>query len=187
MAQPLSGQNVAILATHGFEESELTSPRQALQEAGAGVTVVSPETGGIRAWAKTEWGRTYSADRNLAEAQEADYDALILPGGLFNPDTLRTDDTALDFVRRFFENGKPVAAICHAPWILINAGVVEGRRLTSVRSVAQDLRNAGADWVDEPVVTDAGLVTSRTPADLELFNDKVVEEVGEGRHTRQHA
>ncbi|OAZ99079.1 type 1 glutamine amidotransferase domain-containing protein [Halomonas sp. G11] len=187
MNQALTGKRVAILATDGFEESELSVPRAALQKNGVEVHVVTPEGKGIRAWAETDWGETYDADAPLADVNESDYHALVLPGGLFNPDALRLNDDALDFAKAFFQAGKPVAAICHAPWILINAGVVEGRRMTSVASVAQDLRNAGANWVDESVVVDSGLVTSRTPKDLDDFNAKLLEELQEGRHSGQHA
>lgn len=187
MNQALTGKRVAILATDGFEESELSVPRAALQKNGVEVHVVTPEGKGIRAWAETDWGDTYDADAALADVNESDYHALVLPGGLFNPDALRLNDDALDFAKAFFQAGKPVAAICHAPWILINAGVVEGRRMTSVASVAQDLRNAGANWVDESVVVDSGLVTSRTPKDLDDFNAKLLEELQEGRHSGQHA
>ncbi|GGW21464.1 MULTISPECIES: type 1 glutamine amidotransferase domain-containing protein [Vreelandella] len=187
MNQALNGKRVAILATDGFEESELSVPRAALQKEGVDVHVISPEGKEIRAWAETEWGDNYPADKSLAQASEADYHALVLPGGLFNPDELRMNDEALSFVKAFFQAGKPVAAICHAPWILINADVVEGRKMTSVASVAQDLRNAGVNWVDEPVVVDSGLVTSRTPKDLDAFNAKLLEELQEGRHSGQHA
>jgi|TARA_R110001599_G_scaffold37396_2_gene116142 protease I len=187
MTQALNGKRVAILAAAGFEESELSVPRAALQKEGVEVHIVTPDGKGIRAWAETEWGDTYEADKALADANESDYHALVLPGGLFNPDELRTNDDALSFVKAFFQAGKPVAAICHAPWILINAGVVEGRRMTSVPSVAQDLVNAGVEWVDEPVVVDSGLVTSRTPKDLDAFNAKLLEELQEGRHAGQHA
>jgi protease I len=187
MTQALNGKRVAILAAAGFEESELSVPRAALQKEGVEVHIVTPDGKGIRAWAETEWGDTYEADKALADVNESDYHALVLPGGLFNPDELRTNDNALSFVKAFFQAGKPVAAICHAPWILINAGVVEGRRMTSVPSVAQDLVNAGVEWVDEPVVVDSGLVTSRTPKDLDAFNAKLLEELQEGRHTGQHA
>tara|TARA_R110001606_G_scaffold149585_1_gene289572 strand:- start:987 stop:1562 length:576 start_codon:yes stop_codon:yes gene_type:complete len=187
MTQALNGKRVAILAAAGFEESELSVPRTALQKEGVEVHIVTPDGKGIRAWAETEWGDTYEADKALADVNESDYHALVLPGGLFNPDELRTNDNALSFVKAFFQAGKPVAAICHAPWILINAGVVEGRRMTSVPSVAQDLVNAGVEWVDEPVVVDSGLVTSRTPKDLDAFNAKLLEELQEGRHTGQHA
>jgi len=187
MNQALNGKRVAILATDGFEESELSVPRAALQKEGVEVHIVSPEGKGIRAWAETDWGDTYEADKALADVSESDYHALVLPGGLFNPDELRLNEDALSFVKAFFQAGKPVAAICHAPWILINAGVVEGRKMSSVPSVAQDLRNAGVNWVDEPVVVDSGLVTSRTPKDLDAFNAKLLEELQEGRHSGQHA
>ncbi|MGY2461832.1 type 1 glutamine amidotransferase domain-containing protein [Vreelandella sp. H-I2] len=187
MNQALNDKRVAILATDGFEESELSSPRDALKQAGAEVHVVTPKGDDIRAWAKTDWGDTYKSDKALADVNEADYHALVVPGGVFNPDELRTNEDALSFVKAFFESGKPVAAICHGPWILINAGVVDGRRMTSVPSIAQDLRNAGAEWVDEQVVVDSGLVTSRTPKDLDAFNAKLIEEIQEGRHSGQHA
>ncbi|MCK0716305.1 type 1 glutamine amidotransferase domain-containing protein [Chromohalobacter sarecensis] len=187
MSQAQSGKRVAILATDGFEESELSAPRAALQSQGVEVQVVTPEGKGIRAWAETDWGDTYEADKALSDVDVSDYHALVLPGGLFNPDELRLNEKALAFVRGFFEAGKPVAAICHAPWILINAGVVDGRKMTSVASVGQDLKNAGAHWVDEPVVVDNGLVTSRTPKDMDAFNAKLIEELAEGRHSGQHA
>ncbi|MEL0617386.1 type 1 glutamine amidotransferase domain-containing protein [Cobetia marina] len=185
--QQLQGKRVAILATHGFEESELAVPRAALQEAGVEVHIVSPEKDGIRAWAETDWGETYQVDTSLSDASEHDYHGLVLPGGLFNPDTLRQDETALNFVRSFFQAHKPVAAICHAPWILINAGVVEGRQMTSFPSIAQDLKNAGAEWQDSEVVCDSALVTSRKPDDLDAFNAKLLEELAEGKHQHQHA
>ncbi|MCS2609204.1 type 1 glutamine amidotransferase domain-containing protein [Halomonas dongshanensis] len=187
MSQVLNGKRVAILAADGFEESELSSPRAALQGQGVETHVITPDGKGIKAWAETDWGDTYEADKALSSANASDYHALLLPGGLFNPDSLRTNDDALAFVKAFFQAGKPVAAICHAPWVLINAEVVNGRRMTSVPSVAQDLRNAGAKWVDEAVVVDNGLVTSRTPKDLDAFNAKLLEELSEGRHEGQHA
>lgn len=187
MSQQLSGKQVAILATHGFEESELSVPKAALEGAGAVVHVIAPDTQGIRAWAETDWGDDYDVDRNLDDADSTDYHALVLPGGLFNPDALRQNEKALAFTRHFFEAGKPVAAICHGPWILINAGVVEGRRMTSYPSISRDIKNAGADWVDQEVVVDSGLVTSRSPKDLDAFCYKLIEEVGEGRHSHQHA
>lgn len=187
MSEQLSETRVAILATNGFEESELAEPRRALQEAGASVDIVSPQSGSIRAWAKTDWGDSYPVDRSLDQAQEGDYDALVVPGGVINPDALRIDEAAVRFTRSFFDAGKPVAAICHGPWVLINADVVKGRRMTSWPSVARDLQNAGAEWVDEEVVVDQGLITSRKPADLEAFNAKLLEEIREGQHAGQHA
>lgn len=185
MSQQVDGKRVAILATHGFEESELAVPQAKLDAQGITVEVVAPDAKGIRAWAEDDWGETYAVDKSLDEASSTDYHALVLPGGLFNPDTLRQDERALDLVRHFFEAGKPVGAICHAPWILINAEVVAGRTLTSYPSVAKDLENAGAHWVDERVVVDSGLVTSRQPRDLDSFCHKLVEEIREGRHADQ--
>lgn len=187
MSKQLDGKRVAILATHGFEESELAVPQATLRGYGVTVEVVAPEKGAIRAWAETDWGQDYEVDLSLDEANPADFHALVLPGGLFNPDSLRTNDKALAFVENFFQHGRPVAAICHAPWILINAGVVEGRRLTSVPSVAEDLKNAGAHWEDSEAVVDNGLVTSRTPKDLDPFCKRLMEELAEGRHPGQHA
>ena len=183
----LKNTTVAILATDGFEEAELTSPKKALEAQSITVHVVAPTSGSITAWAETDWGADYMVDKALGDVSAADYDALMLPGGLFNPDTLRTNDEALNFVRDFFKAGKPVGAICHAPWILINAGVVEGRRMTSVASVSRDLINAGATWEDAEVLCDSALVTSRTPADLNAFNNKLIEEIKEGKHRQQHA
>ncbi|WP_262927204.1 type 1 glutamine amidotransferase domain-containing protein [Phytohalomonas tamaricis] len=183
----LQGTRVAIVATHGFEEAELSSPREAMQAQGIEVDIVAPEGGEIRAWAETDWGDNYTVDKTIDEVSEADYDALMLPGGHFNPDVLRTNEKVLTFVRSFFAAHKPVGAICHAPWILINAGVVEGRNMTSVPSISQDLKNAGAKWEDKEVIVDSGFVTSRTPKDLEAFNAKLVEEISEGKHRKQHA
>ncbi|MCM2131695.1 type 1 glutamine amidotransferase domain-containing protein [Larsenimonas rhizosphaerae] len=187
MTQSLNGIRVAILASDGFEESELAVPKAEMDAAGIDVHVVAPKGGNIRAWAETCWGDEYPVDKTLDEVSEHDYAALMLPGGVINPDTLRQNDKALAFVRAFFKAGKPVGAICHASWILINADVVEGRRMTSIPSVAQDLINAGAEWEDSEVVCDNGLVTSRKPADLDAFCSKLIEEIDEGRHTDQHA
>jgi protease I len=178
----LEGRKVAILVTDGFEEVELTEPRRALQEHGAEAHIVSPKEETVRAWARTDWGDDYRVDRHLAAASADDYDALLLPGGVLNPDKLRMDERAVAFVRAFMDASKPVAAICHGPWTLVEADAVRGRRVTSYPSIATDLRNAGAEWVDEEVVVDAGLVTSRNPDDLPAFNRKLVEEVAEGRH-----
>jgi len=175
-------KKIAILATHGFEESELKSPKEYLEQQGWTAEIISPESGSIRSWADKNWGPDYTVDTVLDQANAADYDALVLPGGVMNPDQLRLNEQALTFVRAFFEAGKPVAAICHGPQILISAGVVKGRTLTSFPSVKTDLVNAGAQWIDQEVVTDNGLVTSRTPADLPAFNKKMVEEILEGQH-----
>ena len=180
-------KKVAILATHGFEESELKSPKEYIEQLGWTAEIISPESGTIKSWAEKNWGAEYPVDATIANANASDYDALVLPGGVINPDKLRTNDEALSFVKAFFDQKKPVAAICHGPWTLINAGVVEGRKLTSVKSISQDLINAGANWVDEEVVVDLGLVTSRTPEDLPAFNKKLVEEINEGKHQLQHS
>jgi protease I len=187
MAHTLEGKKVAILATDGFEQVELTEPRQALDDAGARTEVVSPKGGRIKGWNHTEWGDTFEVDVPLDRARAADYDALLLPGGVMNPDKLRRDPKVLAFVRAFFDEGKPVAAICHGPWTLIDAGVVKGRRVTSYHTIQTDLQNAGARWVDEEVVVDGGLVTSRKPDDIPAFNRKMIEEFAEGRHSRRAA
>jgi protease I len=186
MNQKLNGKKVAILATDGFEQSELLEPRRALQEAGAKTVLISPNAR-VKAWNEKNWGETLNTDVALKEAKPDDYDALLLPGGVMNPDSLRQEQAAVEFVRAFFEAGKPVAAICHGPQLLIEADVVRGRRMTSYPSVKTDLINAGANWVDEPVVVDEGLVTSRKPADIPQFNQKMIEEIGEGRHAGQKA
>lgn len=182
MAQRLAGKKVAVLATDGFEQSELTEPVQALRNEGAEVHVVSPKAGQIQGMKHDEKGDKVRVDRTLAEAAEADYDALVLPGGVANPDNLRLERQAIAFIRRFVEDDKPIAAICHGPWTLIDAGGVAGRRMTSWPSLKNDLKNAGAHWVDEEVVVDNGLVTSRKPDDLPAFCAKMIEEIGEGRH-----
>ena len=182
MAQNLNGKKVAILVDNGFEEIELTSPKQALEEVGAQTFIISPQDGTVKAWAHTDWGRKYPVDIPLQQAKADDYDALLLPGGVMNPDKLRMNPTAVRLVKDFFATGKPVAAICHGPWTLIEAGVVKGRTLTSYPSMQSDLKNAGANWVDQEVVVDRGLVTSRRPRDLEAFNRKMVEEFAEGDH-----
>ncbi|WP_405570586.1 type 1 glutamine amidotransferase domain-containing protein [Winogradskyella sp. Asnod2-B02-A] len=183
----LNKKTVAILATNGFEESELREPKKALEEAGAEVHIVSLESGEIKGWADGNWSNSYKVDKTLNEANQKDYNALMLPGGQINPDLLRKDKNAVDFVKSFFENHKPVAAICHAPWLLAEAGVLEGRKITSYGSIKTDMINAGANWVDEEVVVDSGLVTSRSPKDLPVFNSKLVEEVYEGKHEAQTA
>ncbi len=177
-------KKIAILATHGFEESELASPKEALEQQGWTTHIISPETGSIKAWADGNWGKEYPVDVEVGEAKPNDYDALVLPGGVLNPDKLRLNEEAITFVQAFFTSGKPVAAICHGPQTLINAGLVKGRKMTSVKAISQDLINAGAEWVDQEVVTDKGLVTSRTPEDLPAFNKKMIEEINEGKHPR---
>lgn len=185
MKQTLTGKRVAILVTDGFEQSELVEPRAALETAGARTTLVSPKSDTVRAWDEDDFGDTFNVDTALADAAPGQFDALLLPGGVMNPDHLRMLPEAVQFVVHFFEAGKPVAAICHGPQLLIEADVVRGRRLTSYPSLKTDLRNAGAEWVDEAVVTDQGLVTSRRPADLPQFNEKMIEEIGEGYHAGQ--
>jgi protease I len=186
MANELQGKRVAILAAEMFERVELEGPRAALEEAGASVEVVSLERGEIRGFDHFDPASVEPVDRTVAEARADDYDALMLPGGVGDPDQLRGDEQAVAFVRAFFEQGKPVAAICHAPWTLIEAGVVDGRTVTSWPTLRTDLRNAGAEWVDREVVVDGGLVTSRKPDDLPAFNAKMIEEFAEGRNDRQH-
>ena len=185
MNQELQGKKVAILVAEGFEQSELEKPRQALLDAGAEALIISPEESEIKAWDDDDFGDTFDVDLKLAEADPADFDALLLPGGVMNPDKLRMIPEAVQFVKHFFEEGKPVAAICHGPQMLIEAGVVKGVKLTSYASLKTDLRNAGAIWVDEEVVTDHGLVTSRKPADIPAFNRKMIEEFAEGEHPAQ--
>lgn len=180
-------KKIAILATHGFEESELTSPKQAMEKEGFEVHVVSPEPDNIKAWNQGNWSESYKVDKRLDEVSASQYDALVLPGGVINPDHLRTQEKAVQLVREFFKQKKPVAAICHGPWTLISAGVVDGRKMTSYHSVKDDLINAGAQWVDQEVVVDQGLVTSRNPKDLPAFNTKLIEEIKEGKHKEQHA
>lgn len=187
MPTQLKDRRIAVLATDGFEQSELIEPRDRLREAGAKVDVVSPGPGKIRGWKGSDWGDEVEVDVDLADAVAADYDALVLPGGVINPDKLRVDETAVGFVRSFFEQHKPVAAICHGPWTLVEADVLEGRQVTSYASIRRDLENAGADWSDREVVVDDGLITSRTPEDLPAFIDKIVEVVAASRATAHKA
>jgi protease I len=181
----LDGLRVAILAAEGFEQAELLEPRKALDAAGATTSVVSPAKGEVQGWKHFNKGDKVRVDVPLEKADADDFDALMLPGGVANPDQLRTMPKAVEFVREFFESGKPVAAICHAPWTLIEADVVKGRKVTSWPSLRTDLMNAGAQWVDQEVVTDNGLVTSRKPDDIPAFNAKMIEEFSEGAHPPQ--
>ena len=183
----ISGKKVAILATHGFEQSELEVPRDKLKAAGATVHIVSPEKGEIKCWDKKDWGRPVKVDRHLGDVSIVEYDAIVLPGGQINPDLLRVNADALEFIRGFFDQKKVVAAVCHAPWLLIETGLAKGRKMTSYKSIKTDVINAGAKWEDASVVTDNGVITSRNPGDLEDFSAKIIEEVREGRHSRRAA
>jgi protease I len=185
MTKDLSDKRVAILVANGFEQIEMTSPREALEGAGAETDLISIEDDAVKGWEHTEWGDTFAVDVRIDDADPDDYDALLLPGGVMNPDKLRRNETVQRFVRAFFDEGKPVASICHGPWTLIDAGVAKGRRMTSYPSIQMDLKNAGVQWSDEEVVVDQGLVTSRRPDDLPAFNDKMIEEIAEGRHARR--
>ncbi len=182
MANRIEGKTVAILAADGFEEAELFEPLEALRDAGATVEIVSLKPGQIEANRHREKGRSIAVDRTLDDARPGDYDALMIPGGLFSPDALRVEEAAIAFVSRFVKSGRPVGAICHGPQLLIDAQAVEGRTLTSVKAIRTDLKNAGAHVLDQEVVVDEGLVTSRTPKDLPAFNKKLIEEIAEGRH-----
>jgi protease I len=183
----IQGKRVAFLATDGVEEVEYTEPRAAVEKAGGQPELISIKEGSIQAFNHLDKSRTYPVDRTAKQANPDDYDALVLPGGVANPDFLRADPDAVRFVRAFFEAQKPVAAICHGPWTLVEAGVVNGRTVTSWPSLQTDLRNAGATWVDEEVHVDSGLVTSRKPDDLPAFCAKMIEEIAEGRHAKQMA
>jgi deglycase len=181
----LAGKRVAILATDGFEQSELMVPKIKLESAGAKVEVVSLNPGEIWGWDKKDWGEPILVDRTIDEAEVDDYDCLVIPGGQINPDLLRADERAVRFVKDFFASKKPLAAVCHAPWVLVEAGIAKGRKMTSYHSMATDVKNAGADWIDQAVVVDQGLITSRNPGDLDSFSAKIIEEIGEGRHERR--
>ena len=185
MANELNGKRVAIVATDMVEQVELLEPRKALDEAGARTDVISIEPGKIQGFNHYDKGDEIPVDRTIEEARADEYDALLLPGGVGNPDVLRTDENVVSFVRDFFEQGKPVAAICHGPWTLVEAGVVRNRTLTSWPSIQTDIRNAGGNWVDEEVHVDQGLVTSRKPDDIPAFNAKMIEEFAEGKHAEQ--
>lgn len=178
---------ILIVATNGFEQSELEKPRDGLRATGAQVDVASPDGKSIRGWDKTDWGSTVEVDKKIADCKCADYDALVIPGGVINPDKLRVDEDAMRTVREFLASGKIVAAVCHGPWLLVQADACRGRKMTSYKSIRKDIENAGANWVDQAVVTDRGIITSRNPGDLEPFTKKVIEEVQEGRHQRREA
>ncbi len=184
MEQTLCGKTVAILVADGFEQVELTEPKQALDQAGALTVIVSTTEGStVKGWQHDHWGDEFAVDQMITNANVQDYDALLLPGGVMNPDKLRMNPAAVAFVRSFFEAGKPVAAICHGPWLLAEADVVRGRTVTSYPSIQTDLKNAGANWVDQEVAVDNGLVTSRKPDDIPAFSRKMLEEFAEGHHT----
>jgi len=179
----LTGKKVAILTESGFEEVELTSPKKALEDAGATVEIVSPQKEKVKAWAHDHWSIELPVDINVEEADPKDYDALMIPGGVLNPDKMRLNDKCVEFAQHFLQEGKPVAAICHGPQLLIETGMLEGRNMTSYASVKTDMINAGAIWSDREVIVDNGLVTSRSPKDLEAFNKKMIEEIKEGQHS----
>ena len=179
----LTGKKVAILTENGFEEVELTSPKKALEDAGAQVEIVSPQKEKVKAWSHDHWSIEVPVDVNVKDADPNDYDALMVPGGVFNPDKMRMNENCVRFAKHFLETGKPVAAICHGPQLLIETGLIDGRNMTSYPSVKTDLINAGASWIDREVVVDNGLVTSRSPQDLDAFNKKMIEEIKEGKHS----
>ncbi len=183
----LTGKKIAILATNGFEQSELEIPRDRLKKAGATVDIVSLAAGEIKGWDQKNWGRTVKVDKTLDQVSASDYDALVLPGGQINPDLLRVEPKALKFIKDIFNAKKVVAAVCHAPWLLIEAGIAKGRKMTSYNSIKTDVINAGAHWEDSEVVIDQGLITSRNPGDLEAFSAKIIEEIKEGRHAQRSA
>lgn len=187
MASELSGKKIAILATDGFEQAELLEPRKALQEAGAQTVVIAPKSGEIKAWDMKGWGQTIKVDKALEDANPNEYDALVLPGGVINPDHLRMNPAAVNFVKQFVETGRTTAAICHGPWTLVEAGVVHGKTVTSWPSLKTDLKNAGANWVDQEVVTDGQFIFSRKPDDIPAFNRAIIESVRRGSHQEKAA
>ena len=178
---------ILIIATHGFEQAELELPRDKLKAAGAEVTVASPDGKQITGWDHTDWGSPADVDIKISDAKESDYTALVIPGGVLNPDKLRVDEDAMKLVKAFLASGKVVAAVCHGPWLLVQADALKGRRATSYKSIRKDVENAGAKWVDEKVVVDNGIITSRNPDDLPAFVSKIIEEVQEGKHYRRAA
>jgi protease I len=181
----ITGKKIAILATDGFEQSELMVPKEKLEAAGAEIDIVSLKPGEIWGWQHDDWADPVGVDKTLDQVSVDDYDALVIPGGQINPDKLRADKRVVQFVRDFYASKKPLAAICHAPWVLVEAGLAKGRKMTSYHSMATDVKNAGANWVDQEVVVDQGLITSRNPKDLPAFSAKIIEEVREGRHERR--
>jgi protease I len=178
---------ILIIATNGFEQAELEVPRDKLREVGAKVDVASPDGKEIRGWSEKDWGQTVPVDLKIGDAKIDEYDALVIPGGVMNPDELRTDENAMTLVKSFLASGKVVAAVCHGPWLLVQADALRGRQATSYKSIRKDLENAGAKWVDKEVVTDNGIITSRDPGDLRAFSAKIIDEIQEGRHQRRHA
>jgi protease I len=183
----IKNTRILIIATNGFEQSELEVPRDKLREAGAKVDVASPDGKKIMGWDKKDWGRTADVDLKIADANPGDYQALVIPGGVLNPDKLRIDEDAMKVVRAFLSDGKIVAAVCHGPWLLVQADALNGRQATSYKSIRKDLENAGARWVDKEVVVDNGIITSRNPGDLYAFTAKIIEELQEGKHMRNAA
>ncbi|MGB3181693.1 MAG: type 1 glutamine amidotransferase domain-containing protein [Cyclobacteriaceae bacterium] len=177
----LKDRKIAVLVANGFEQVELTRPVQELKDAGATVHIISPEEGTVKGWDETDWGKSFDVDVSLDDALPTDYDGLVLPGGQMNPDFLRANDKAVNFTKSFFNQDKPVAAICHGPWLLVETGEIDKRKMTSYHSIQTDLKNAGAEWVDEKVVVDRGLITSRNPDDLDAFCEKMIQEF-EGVH-----
>jgi len=183
----INGKKIAILATNGFEQAELEVPRDRLKQAGATVEVISLAPGEIKGWDQKDWGRPVKVDKTLDQASASDYDAIVLPGGQINPDLLRIEPKALQSIKDIFDAKKVVAAVCHAPWLLIETGIAKGRNMTSYSSIKTDVANAGGKWQDAEVVVDQGIITSRNPGDLEAFSAKIIEEVKEGRHLQRSA
>ncbi len=183
----INQSRILIIATHGFEQAELEVPRDTLRAAGAKVDVATPDGKEIRGWKDKDWGNIAPADLKIADAKVENYNALVIPGGVMNPDKLRIDDDAMGIVKSFLSSGRIVAAVCHGPWLLVQADALRGRQATSFKSIRRDLENAGAKWVDKEVVVDDGIITSRSPADLDAFTAKIIEEVREGRHERRQA
>jgi deglycase len=183
----IAQSKILIIATHGFEQSELEVPRDKLRAAGAQVTIASLDGKPIKGWDHADWGRPADVDMKISDARESAFTALVIPGGVLNPDKLRVDDDAMTLVKAFLSSGKIVAAVCHGPWLLVKADALRGRRATSYKSIRKDVENAGAHWVDESVVVDDGIITSRNPDDLSAFVSKIIEEVQEGRHSRRAA